>query len=277
MDVALIDWDGDGDLDIAEANVAYRGGACRLFLNDGTGTFTLSSRTLSSISASTVAVGDIDGDGKMDAIFEGTLWMGTNTYQGSLVSTLSGYHPTTLFYDRMDLIDVDLDGDLDVVRSNGQWWEFLGGTFSEARTLPDTARGGFAIGDVDLDGDIDLMGQTLSLLSNTTRQLAPGNWARPGRRASLQLFGEVGARWSLLFSPTPDRVPLPGIGTLFLQPQSLMVFTSGTFQRPGHLELGALIPSQASTIGQTLYWQALISSPTRTSLTGSIALPVQSF
>ena len=64
MAVALGDVDGDGDLD---AFVANSNQANRVWLNDGSGTFTDSGQSLGDSSSWAVALGDLDGDGDLDA------------------------------------------------------------------------------------------------------------------------------------------------------------------------------------------------------------------
>jgi len=57
--------EGDGDLDVFIANSFNR--PSRVFINDGHGVFSDSLRSLGSGSSSAVAVGDLNGDGTIDA------------------------------------------------------------------------------------------------------------------------------------------------------------------------------------------------------------------
>jgi hypothetical protein len=80
-DVALGDVDGDGDLDALVAN--WYGRAQRVYLNDGTGVFALhpSAPTFGAGMSAAIALGDIDGDGDLDALvanYDGeaqTVWL----------------------------------------------------------------------------------------------------------------------------------------------------------------------------------------------------------
>ncbi len=61
--MSLGDVDGDGDLDAFVANL----GANRVWLNQGSGTFTDSGQALGNHSSRGVTLGDVDGDGDLDA------------------------------------------------------------------------------------------------------------------------------------------------------------------------------------------------------------------
>ncbi|NIS73975.1 MAG: VCBS repeat-containing protein, partial [Deltaproteobacteria bacterium] len=60
--IALGDVEGDGDIDIMEGNSVQPN---RVWLNDGTGTFTDSGQGLGSSDTTSVALGDLDGDGDL--------------------------------------------------------------------------------------------------------------------------------------------------------------------------------------------------------------------
>jgi hypothetical protein len=61
---ALGDVDGDGDLDALVANYEQ---ANRVWLNNGSGTFSDSGQSLGSSKSVGAALGDVDGDGDLDA------------------------------------------------------------------------------------------------------------------------------------------------------------------------------------------------------------------
>jgi len=65
--VALGDLDGDGDLDAFLAVGDWSGSDDKLWLNDGNGHFTDSDLTLSNLFSSGIGLGDLDGDGDLDA------------------------------------------------------------------------------------------------------------------------------------------------------------------------------------------------------------------
>jgi len=118
-DVTLGDVDGDGDLDAFVAIYSY-GEANRVWLNDGSGTFTDSSQSLGSSFSESVTLGDVDGDGDLDAfvvnIVDNRVWLndGSGTFTDNsqnLDNPVSGNSVT--------LGDVDGDGDLDAFVANG--------------------------------------------------------------------------------------------------------------------------------------------------------------
>jgi len=65
--VALGDIDGDGDLDVLLAVGDWSGSDDKLWLNDGRGHLTDSGLPLSPDFSSGVGLGDLDGDGDLDA------------------------------------------------------------------------------------------------------------------------------------------------------------------------------------------------------------------
>jgi hypothetical protein len=162
--IALGDLDGNGTLDAFVANRTPFGQANKVWLNDGSGAFSDSGQGLGSSPSYDVSLGDLDGDGDLDAFVanytqanrvwknDGTgafvdLWNDAGT-DGSLAVALG---------------DVDGDGDLDAFVVNDgaadQVWVNDGrGIFSagwdDGATEDSVA---VALGDVDGDGDLDAL------------------------------------------------------------------------------------------------------------------------
>ena len=188
--IALGDVDGDGDLDLACANNAEaREQPNNLCFNDGAGHFTgpTVSRLPSALHDTTsVALGDVDGDGDLDlvcgnAAFGSQNRLYLNDGAGSFVDATAACLPVdndSTYCVRLG--DVDGDGDLDLVCGNyGQNRLYLNngsGTFTDATAtrLPvaNVHTWGLALGDVDGDGDLDLVcantGQDHLLLNDGT-------------------------------------------------------------------------------------------------------------
>ncbi len=163
--VALGDLDGDGDLD---AMVANRSQPNTVWTNDngnfGNGTFTNSGQTLGNSASWSVALGDLDGDGDLDAMVANsnqpnTVW----TNDGTGRFTNSGQTLGSSFSLSVALGDLDGDGDLDAVVANYDepntvWTNDGTGTFTNSgQTLGSSSSLSVALGDLDGDGDLDAM------------------------------------------------------------------------------------------------------------------------
>ncbi|MGB1251928.1 MAG: S8 family peptidase, partial [Candidatus Promineifilaceae bacterium] len=177
---ALGDLDGDGDLDLV---VASRGGwgdgkGNEVLFNQGgvqsgtEGVFIDSGQQLGSSDSSDVALGDLDGDGDLDAFFtndfgqpnEVNINDGNGVFSGSL-NSFTGERSTNV-----ELGDLDGDGDLDAFITNGNGpgkpntvWINQGrsqngteGIFLDSgQTLGTENSWDARLGDVDADGDLD--------------------------------------------------------------------------------------------------------------------------
>jgi len=114
--LAAGDLDGDGDADLAVGNQASTSN--QILFNDGTGTFADSGQSLGGEATNSVVLGDIDWDGDLDllAINEGHEGRGYVVYSnngfGSFTERESG---SNNFKHNGNLVDVDADGDLDLV------------------------------------------------------------------------------------------------------------------------------------------------------------------
>ena len=163
-DVVLGDLDGDGDLDAFMSNVGVgyvNGAANRVYLNDGAGVFTDSGQAIGSHNSRHPSLGDMDGDGDLDAVVPNTSGHGNRLYtnNGSGVFTEQQVFGSSNSED-LALADLDGDGDLDVFVANlGQGnrvWRNDGGTLIDSgQGLGNHISGNVALGDLDNDGDID--------------------------------------------------------------------------------------------------------------------------
>jgi hypothetical protein len=178
--VALGDLDNDGDLDAFLGKVSVSNSTPQLrpseiWLNDGQGTFADTGQRLDD-AAFAVALGDVDGDGDLDAVTgsvtgsvivaNSKIWLNDGT--GHFAD--SGQHPAAGCWSfAVTLGDVDGDQDLDALFGCGSSGGNHGGRLADVLYLNDgtgefTDSGqefrsvstyGAQLGDLDLDGDLD--------------------------------------------------------------------------------------------------------------------------
>ncbi|MBN1147549.1 MAG: VCBS repeat-containing protein [Anaerolineales bacterium] len=168
--VALGDLDGDGDLDAVVAN-AYEKPQETTWLNDGYGNFSQHPTTpvFGGGDSIDVALGDLDGDGDLDAIVANAYDQAQTAWLNDGMGNFS-QHPTTAAFGSGNSIavalgDLDGDGDLDAVVANAEsdqpetiWLNDGGGNFSPGSYTPSFGAwesNDIALGDLDGDGDLD--------------------------------------------------------------------------------------------------------------------------
>jgi len=175
-DIALGDLDSDGDLDAFFANGQSEGiQPNAVWMNQGSGLFQDSGQALGMADTYQVALGDLDGDGDLDAIEAGWGLLYLNDGKGTF-STLNqnGVPVMGSFTRHAALGDLDRDGDLDMTLAgccgafsgdqNDPWVAMPASTveinegrgrFSQSQLLTNQACPAAALGDLDGDGDLD--------------------------------------------------------------------------------------------------------------------------
>ncbi|OQY53002.1 MAG: hypothetical protein B6245_23195 [Desulfobacteraceae bacterium 4572_88] len=209
--VALGDLDADGDMDAFVVNVSDfdkdLDGANKIWRNDGSGNFTDSGQSLGASDSHGLALGDLDGDGDLDAFvanYEGPDKVWKNN--GSGVFTDSGQALGNSASRSVSLGDLDRDGDL----------ENLGGSSSA----------GIALSDLDGDNDLDAFMANYSQgnrvwLNNSPPEIEEGSsiTVEMDENAyptpfSLTLHASDmeggGLSWSLVSSPSHGKAYLRG-------------------------------------------------------------------
>jgi hypothetical protein len=170
------DVDNDGDMDLMiTGNTSSPAATANLYMNDGTGNFTIAFGTPFEASrAGDIDFGDIDGDSDVDLIMTGKDASGdvfTKLYLNDGVGSFTLMSGTTFIpvcLSSTEFIDVDNDGDLDLLIcganasdvSTTNLYENNGtGSFSSVTGTPfDIVQfGDIAFGDTDNDGDQDIL------------------------------------------------------------------------------------------------------------------------
>ncbi len=170
--IAFADVDGDGDQDFLLTGSTASTRIAKLYLNDGTGTFSEIATPFSPVFDSAVAFADVDGDGDQDVLLSGDssggrilrlyLNNGIGIYTLSPNATFTGINSASLA-----VADIDNDGDQDFfitgITSNGfKSWLYLNSGDGTFTLVPNTTfiaiyNGDAGFADVDGDNDPDLL------------------------------------------------------------------------------------------------------------------------
>ena len=127
-DLAWGDYDGDGDLDLAAGGISDTGLRTDLHVNDGNGAFALlANGNFTGIQGGDLAWGDYDNDRDLDLVIAGNngaiavLQIFENTLNRAGTATTFEQDPISLLqgldFSAATLVDIDGDGDLDLVSS----------------------------------------------------------------------------------------------------------------------------------------------------------------
>ena len=154
--VTLLDWNGDGNLDIAAGGLAD--GTTEVFVNDGLGAFTSAGRLQANVgSINAIADVDLDLNGQSELVIAGSAGIAI-AQNGAAVSSLSGTGGIGV-----TVADIDLDGDQDIVaiRATDRTVELYlndgSGLLSSQAQLQSGSVGTVSVADLNGDGAPDLL------------------------------------------------------------------------------------------------------------------------
>jgi uncharacterized repeat protein (TIGR01451 family) len=206
FNMAFGDLDGDGDLDAYSANTQWPDGqADYIWLNDGTGQLIDSGQRLGFANSLAVALGDLDGDGDLDAFIANgynepdEVWL--NDGAGNFTNSGQGLGSTESY--AVALGDLDSDGDLDafVATYNSQpdrvYFNNGHGLFTDSGQALGSEYGqGLTLGDVDRDGDLDVyvanyLGRDKLWLNNGLGQFSDSGQTLDNLTTNDAEFGDV--------------------------------------------------------------------------------------
>jgi len=283
---AMLDYDGDGDLDIV-LSLGLQNGTLTVYRNLGAGQFQLATGVVpSGQSATRILPFDADGDGDLDLLVAGfnvvLLLDQGSTFAAAVPTGAASLWPSA---DNPHVFDFEGDGDLDIAVAQFGEWHLLrndgGFVFSvrPGQLLVDTVSGRFTAGDADGDGDADFVVRQVyrgtQILLNRRLQLHSPLIARVGQPWQLELHhfeAEIGPADGALFAINLARLspalPLPPLGVLHVDPAGALLAvgvqvappTQGRPRLTGFACRWAL-PNAPGLLGATIFAQALSFGP----------------
>jgi hypothetical protein len=249
------DLDGDGDLDLLMSGAAP-------LVNLGNGAFRVG---FPSLNGSWYMVGDFDGDGRLDVVVDHVRHM-RNQGGGMFVDVTATTMPPNANVSHV--LDIDLDGDLDLVGSNRLLLNTGSGTFVAAHAFAPRRFGHpQVVLDVDDDRDLDYVTYDGRVYVNLLRQVDAPLDAVRGQTYGIDLHVRPG------FLATPALVapvlgfadailPIGSLGTLRLLPGTAVVLPMQILPSPtGRVQVSHRIPALNALRGLALHHQALVVDP----------------
>ena len=282
--LALGDLDGDGDLD-AYGAVFSASQTDRLYLSGPGGVVGVTNQLPPAKELTrAVELGDVDGDGDLDAVLQTTSGFDAHVYLNDGAATFTNADvllPPLADQDGQDLAlgDLDLDGDLDAVLAFGLGsgpdaadpnvlLRNDGGVFAVDPAYPqlDQETRALALADLDRDGDLDVLEANTSTQDRAWRNLRTQlAWAAVpglGKPLDLELFAGAGSNALLASAPATGELAVAGIeNALLLDLAGLVVLGNVGLDPDGEGSFSLPVPADAALAGVTVFTQALHTAP----------------
>ena len=172
---ADVDNDNDQDIFILGSTATLSGAVTKMYINDGSGTYTLGANNFTLVYQGSFDFADVDGDDDLDLLVTGTSLGGnfdpiSTLYENDGNGNFSEFAGSSFIgvnISTVDFADIDNDGDEDLLitgsSSNGLSTYLYkndgNGNFTLMQNtgLVKVIFGDSSFGDVDLDGDLDLL------------------------------------------------------------------------------------------------------------------------
>jgi hypothetical protein len=275
QDVALLDVDGDLDIDILLSGKGASGKRARLYVNDGTGTFSISNALDNVGTGGTYETdyGDFDGDGDFDAAVQSI--SGFNEGWARNVGTGAAWPKTTITGPSQDdnemaCFDYDNDGDLDILvgslgSSERMYANNGAASFSQVivfQAISDATLD-LAIADLNGDGRHDVVtGQGES--GNFTNRVYLNNGTADALAPAFKLVetpAAIGASETVFRARVQDAVSDDGHVNATLTYTWITTGTGagsggGTARPQGGGQWRAAVPTNPGTLSVSLTWTA---------------------
>ncbi len=275
QDVTLFDYDGDFDIDIALSGKGATGKRGRLYLNDGSGNFTISNALdqMGSNATYEVEYGDLDGDTDLDCMIQSISgqsegW-GRNDGPASPITKTTFPSPNGDDDNEMAGVDYDNDGDLDVfvasLASSEKVYRNTGAVFAKDTTAiqaQSDASLDIGFGDFNGDGTYDMVtaqGESGNFTNKVYANSGPADTIAPVfLRTSVP--AAVGSSETVFYAQTQDAVQDDGQawGTMAYEYTvfgSTITCGTGAGYHMGGGQFRAAVPTPPGTLGAQVVWQ----------------------
>lgn len=209
--IVFLDVEDDGDQDAIVTGQDLSSYTAKLYINDGSGVFTIAITPFAGVGYSSLSIADVDGDLDTDVLICGQANSGVKanlyTNDGSGNFTFDAVASTTftgIYLGTSEFGDVDGDGDPDVVLMgygdsgtfSGMYLNDGNGVFTvTASSFPPLNGSDIAFSDIDGDTDMDIVMAGNDPMTGGTTKLYFNNGAGVFTLDATSVFSDFGSAW----------------------------------------------------------------------------------